>query len=221
MKKIDPQPVKDLLGDPSLQDTMVGLSETLLDDVLESGILRDLPILGTAVGIARAAGSIRDILFLRKVRRMLQEFDDVPPSSKIEMIQLLMETTENEAKVGEKLLYVIDRSEDEASAGAIGRLFRAFLEREISYSEFLAFVWAVNSMRFDDFNDFVQSSWYTNDLDQCSHLIPTGLVILSPPEISVSDQTDWKVSSQPYVAKSAALGVETTPMGHKLRKMFA
>jgi len=58
--------------DHGLQDSTAALAEVVLDSTLDSGVLKDIPIIGTALALTRATLVIRDRLFLNKLLHFLK-----------------------------------------------------------------------------------------------------------------------------------------------------
>ena len=100
------------IRDESLQETAASLAEIGLDTLLDDGILRDIPLIGTLIGIAKSAVNIRDRLFIAKLRQFLNELHDVPHETRDEMIRRINDSPEFEVNVGEKLLYITERCSD-------------------------------------------------------------------------------------------------------------
>lgn len=62
---------------PNERSTAVELGadmmEVVIDESLEDGLLKDVPLLGSAVKIANLTRSVRDRLFLAKLKRFVEE----------------------------------------------------------------------------------------------------------------------------------------------------
>jgi hypothetical protein len=55
------------LKDSDLQNATIGLSEVFVDSLIDDGVARDIPIIGTVIGIGKASMGIKEILFLKKI----------------------------------------------------------------------------------------------------------------------------------------------------------
>ena len=206
--------------DPSLQDTTAALAEVALDAVMQDGVLRDIPLVGSLLGLGRAALTIRDRVFLNKLRHLLTEIVDVPVEQRQEMIDEINQSEDFTIKVGEKLLYIVDRCEDHQASGLVGILFRAFLEGSLDYSDFLRLTLIVDRMHFDDLMVFARSEWEHCPAEEASAYLGTGLVELDPMYIRVEDQWDWKASEK-YIVEGGELTATVTVLGRELRGVLA
>lgn len=60
-----------LIRSEDVQDAAAELAEAGIDQLLEDGFLRDVPVLGSVLGTIRAAGRVRDFLLAKKLGRFL------------------------------------------------------------------------------------------------------------------------------------------------------
>jgi hypothetical protein len=202
--------------DPALQDSTSALAEAVLDSSMENGILRDIPLVGTIIGLGRAAVTIRDRLFLNKLRYLLAEIESVSAKDRENMISAINNSEDYSIKVGEKILYIIDRCEDHQAASLAGRIFRAFLEGSLDYDSFVRLAGIIDKLHHSTVLDFAKTDWEEIDADEVTELIGTGLIELNPMYIRVEDQTDWK-RSEKYVVDGGKLTCSVTILGRELR----
>lgn len=60
------------LKSSDLQNVTGNLAEVVLDSTLESGVAKDIPIIGTIIGLGKLSVSVRDSLLLKKIDIKLQ-----------------------------------------------------------------------------------------------------------------------------------------------------
>ena len=65
------------LGATDLSSISEDLVEVALDSLLEDGLLKDIPVVSTIIGVSKSAISIRDKLLARKVLYFLQGLKDI------------------------------------------------------------------------------------------------------------------------------------------------
>ncbi len=124
--------------DESLSETirksdLQQVSAVILDSVIDI----DLPIVRTIFGIGKTIITFNDQLFLKKIIAFLAGIKDIPQEKRMEMIDLVNESQKQRIKVGEKLIYILDKCDDFIDAQYIAQLFCAFLREEINYQDFL------------------------------------------------------------------------------------
>ncbi len=208
------------IGNHSLQDSTSALIEVALDSAMEDGILRDIPILGSLIGFGRAAVSIRDRIFINKLGYFLKEIESIPSDQRRALIDEINASEEATVKVGEKILYIVDRCQDHQSSRAAGKIFRAFLEKEINYSDFVSLASAVDRLLYSDLIRFVMEEQHSKPAWEANAYFGTCLIAFDELQISVQDQWD-RDSREPYIVTGNDLTISATVLGQKLRKILS
>ena len=207
------------LRDENLHALAIEPGEMGLDSLLPDGLARDVPVIGTIYGLCKVAGSVRDWLFYKKVLSFLSGISHVPPKERAAMVSRIDGDATYQIKVGEKLLYILDRSDDHESARIVAHLFAAFLSGDLSYDDFLRASRAVETIMTVDLWRFVGDELERWDAWDAGHLVSTGLVCFDESAISVEDETDRK-ARQKYRVENGDLTVSTTDLGKKVRAVL-
>ncbi|HED36968.1 MAG TPA: hypothetical protein ENI76_01780 [Ignavibacteria bacterium] len=111
------------LKNSDLHNVSVGLAEVVIDRLIDDGVTKDIPIIGTIVGVGKVALGIREGLFLKKIIYFITELKDIPASKRRKMVDEIDSSLRYRIKVGEKLLYIIEKCEDHEKSKIIARLF--------------------------------------------------------------------------------------------------
>lgn len=214
------------IKDTDLQDITIDLAETLTDSVLEDSIIKDVPILGTIIGLTRSVVNLRDRLFLKKIIYFLTNLNSIPQAKRHDMVSKIESSDDYKIKVGEKLLYIIDKCEDHKSAERSGKLFSAFLDGAITYSDFLRGASIIDKIFSEDLDLFLKEniedlqkveSLSDDPLSDFQHrLVNAGLFSSSINPVSVEDQNDWKMTDK-YIVKGGRASVYLTEIGSVLK----
>lgn len=114
---------EDTILNSDLSSVMANMSESIIDS------MTNLPI----VSLIRTTGDIRDYLFLKKILSFLNGIKDIKSSTRKRMIAKIEKSEDYRHKVGEKLLYIIDRCDDNEKVSYIAAAFCAFLKKKIKY----------------------------------------------------------------------------------------
>ncbi|MBU1755218.1 hypothetical protein KKH81_02985 [Patescibacteria group bacterium] len=182
------------LKDANLEGIAIDISEVGIDLLLDDRVLKDVPIVGTLVGLAKFGANVRDRLFLKKVLTFLLQIKDVTAEERKKMVDDIDGSKKYRVKVGEKLLYVIDACNDYEISELVGTLFKAYLEGKITYDNFLKASAVLQKMGMDDFAWFKKNGPAKRyfDLDDIGDLISSGLFELHYEQIDVriEDETD-------------------------------
>lgn len=120
-------------------DSLVGIGKEYLelgiDTVLESGVLKDVPLVNTIVGICGAAGSLRDQLLANKLLRFISQLSEVPKEERIAMVAKLNEDDKFSGRAGAAVIEILDRMESDKKPEYAAKFFSAYARNEISFDE--------------------------------------------------------------------------------------
>ena len=210
---------KETLTDSNLHNVTIGLAETITDSFITDGILRDIPIIGTIVGLTKASMNVADTLFLNKIFAFLSELESIKPSDRKKMIDKIDSSEKYSVKVGEKLLYIIDKSDDRETAKLIAKLFVAFLENELDYSDFLKSAKIIENIYIGDLTNFLKKDENQLGQDDIDDFLNTGLITTYTEEVSVEDEDDWKAGNR-YKVKGGKTKVYITWIGDQIRRIL-
>jgi hypothetical protein len=188
MSKIGHELVK-VIKDKEFQGITKDLVETVIDSSLAEGVFKEIPLLSTIIGTFNTVSNIKDRLFLKKLLSFLYELKSVPEASIVEQIDKLENENKYRTKVGEKLLYIIDKCEDPDKASLVGTLFKVYLENKIDYDQFLSATNIIERTPLPDLLYFINADYKELDLEGGgSELVSYGLmeIRVSTPKIEVA-----------------------------------
>lgn len=127
--------VFDSITKGELSNIGVDFLEIALDEILDEGIARAVPFIGTAVGLYRAAMSIKDRFFVKKVLLFLAELHKTKQEDRERFSAQLANDAGSRRKAGEAVVLLLDRLDDLGKPEIIGRIYIARLQERISYEE--------------------------------------------------------------------------------------
>lgn len=119
-----------------LGDAIFDLAEVALDQNLAEGVLKDLPIVGTLVKLARVKQSVSEELFLRKLARFLADLNAVPIEEREKLLEQYPDTSAEQQVLGENLLLALERLDDIKKPAILARFFAAYIRSKIDYLTF-------------------------------------------------------------------------------------
>jgi len=217
------------LKDSDLQNVTTDLAESFADTLLNDGLLKDIPIIGTIVGLTKAAISLNDRLLIKKLIYFISGLNDIDQERREKLISEIDNSETQKIKVGEKLLYIIDKSDDHYTAKYIAVLFKAFLNEEISYSQFLRCSTIIQKLLIQDLEQFIETdtknieakiTQYDKGIsDFQNSLITSGICATDTERVTVRDQDDYKMSDK-YVVEGGDLIIYFTDIGHTLKQVL-
>ena len=214
------------LKDSDLQSITADLAETFTDSLLNEGILRDIPIIGTIIGLTKASFSLNERLLLKKLIYFLSELQDIPVEKRLKLISSIEASEKYKIKVGEKLLYIIDKCDDHISAKYVAILFSEFLNEQITYQDFLRGSAIIQKLFLQDLEQFIAAEykqlerkitqWDSGLSDFENSLITVGICATYIDPVSVEDQDDYKMLEK-YVVQGGDQNIYLTEIGKTLK----
>lgn len=126
--------------DPALKgpvtEVVTDTAEVILDSVLSEGVLKEIPVLGTIIRLAKAGKSISDQLILNKIQRFLFELQKTPPYEREQFIQKYGGNAEEQKVLGENLLLALERLDDVEKPRLLALFFSSYMREQIDKTMF-------------------------------------------------------------------------------------
>jgi hypothetical protein len=159
--------LKETISLSNLGEIGVNIAEVSMDSILNEGVLKDFPIIGTLVGIWKTGVTIKDYHFLRKLLLFLNESSNL--SDKIR--KTIIEDLEDESyqkEAGEKLIAVIDKLETGSKAKMLGKALNLFGNKIISKDEFWRVSYVIERLPMSDI--LFLKDWELTDLNKVDEI---------------------------------------------------
>lgn len=138
----------------------IEIGEVALDELLADGLLREVPVLSSLVGLTKAGVQIANYLLIRKILRFLYHLEDVSEEKRTQFVDQLRRSGTLK-QVGEQLLLLLHRLDDMQKPELVGRVFRAYLEGRIDHRTYRRLCTAVDRISLQSVPgliDFYQST---------------------------------------------------------------
>ncbi|ESU22940.1 hypothetical protein FLJC2902T_32390 [Flavobacterium limnosediminis JC2902] len=208
------------LKEGELHKVSLDVLETVGDSLLKDGILKDIPVLGAVFGVSKGIMNVRDILFAKKLLLFLKELSAVSKDDRLKQIEKIENSNEYKTKVGEKLLYLVERCEDPLKAQIVGKLFCSFLDEKITYLEFLKCSNAVQNLFTSDINEFIKYQSEKLQIELASQYISVGLmdIVFQPPKMVDKSRLYGKQSGTKIDLSPGNTFAKLSPIGFALKR---
>lgn len=150
----------------SLADIFGSVSETAIDSVLESGALRDIPIIGMITGTLKAGNDIKSALFIRKIAIFFKTLSDTSDEDRRRFIDKFR-TREEQHRFGEAILLLLERAENMEKPKLIAQIINAYISNKVDESMAFRICSMIDRCYVQDFEllrDFVNGTQGENIL---------------------------------------------------------
>ena len=136
------------------KELTIDISEAEIDKFLEEGVLKDMPIIRTIVGIYKTGANIRAWFMIKKIKKFLSSLSSISDEEKQSFLVKFDSNESYKNKIMERLLILIDRLDDEEKSKIVGSLFRAAIQDKISITEFQKLCNVIDNIYIDELKSF-------------------------------------------------------------------
>ena len=159
------------------------IGEVGLDSFISNGVLKDIPMISTAISLFQMGVSVRDKHYVRKLEQFIYEInigieDETKRREYIEKFNHDEKTREQEL---EYLLVVLDRYVGLDKPRFLARIFLAYLDKKISWGKVCQYAEVLDRFLPGDYEVLSSSNTYRTEKDEntdvLQRLIALGLVI--------------------------------------------
>lgn len=165
-------------------DLLADLGEVAIDQLMTNEIIKEIPILGSAVNIARAGIGIREKAFLNKLRIFIELLPQQSDEERKKFSEEVDKDSTSRIKFGEAVLTTIEQSDSSAKVEYVAIIFSSFVKFEISARELREMCHSINIAQVDDLVAFTEADKPTER--QIRDLIHTGLTATRYPPVEVT-----------------------------------
>jgi hypothetical protein len=203
-----------VLKDANLKQTVNEFIEVIVDSKLSEGFLKELPGTNILVGAFKSYTSIPDALFVKKLSTFLKEIKDIPLDQRDEMVAKIDLSTKHRTKVGETILYIIDKCDDPEKAQLNAVLFKAVAQNKIDYDDFLRCSLVIRKCLLSELKWFVKSTLKDYDMNLDAELFNWGLLEFAPLDLKIEQKRNGYSG---FEITDKKLKLKLSPAGEILR----
>jgi len=122
-------------------------AELGLDNILEEGVVKDIPILRTAVSLVKMGFNLRDRIYVKKIYGFLAQVGQTTQEQREEFIK---DNCKNVRQFEEAVLLILEQTDNMNKSSLIGKTFKACILGTISYQDALSLSSIVNKTLWQD-----------------------------------------------------------------------
>lgn len=172
---------------PTEKDEILSLSKDLgeigLDSLMEDGLFKDIPFIGSGISVIKLMNSVSDRILLTKIIHFINNLD-LKNQEEIEEFKKKYFKEKDYNKIGSKLLLILEKADNSTKIEWLSISLKLFINKSISKSDFLRIASIINSGYVEDIEQisiFTQRTEITstNDLIESyilDHLFSIGLL---------------------------------------------
>lgn len=142
-------PLFESIAESPLAELGTDLGEVVLDSILDDGVLKEIPIIGSVVALFKTGSNIRDRLYLKKLLLYLKALASLSPDDK-NRFRSFFESPKERERFGESLLLLLEKSNDMQKPELLGHLWAACARGELPFDQCMRISFMIDSVYFSD-----------------------------------------------------------------------
>jgi hypothetical protein len=143
-------------ADHTLVVTAAKTVEVFARAIFDDEVLSKIPVVSMAVDLLKARDTVSDRLLAWKYESFLQGLHEANPEA-VTKTRELLGNNEDAKRIGQVLVFTIDRLTELEKALILGKLFAGYLDGKTSSEEFRRLARAVDVVFLDDFMEFLRA----------------------------------------------------------------
>ena len=120
------------------------IGEFTIDQIITDQVIKDIPIIGTALSLYEAGNEIQSYLYTKKLLKFLNEVESITQSDRHKFLGELSNSDKD--KLGDNLLLIIDNIKELNAAVYLGRAFSLLVSGKIQIFTFYNFAHIINNL---------------------------------------------------------------------------
>lgn len=138
----------------SSKDVISDYLEIGIDSLMNEGVLKEIPIVNTIVGVLKIGKNVHDRNLLKQTLTFINEFNNNKISrDKLEQYKITIENNPKrcEEELG-RILLLLNNFIDKEKSIMLAKIFKAYIEKIINWNEFCEYSEIINRLFIQDIN---------------------------------------------------------------------
>jgi len=138
----------------SSKDVISDYLEIGIDSLMNEGILKEIPIVNTIVGVLKVGKNVHDRNLLKQTLTFINEFNNNKIShDKLKQYKITIENNPKrcEEELG-RILLLLNNFIDKEKSIMLAKIFKAYIEKIINWNEFCEYSEIINRLFIQDIN---------------------------------------------------------------------
>lgn len=142
--------IESVIKNSELQNLTQNYAELAIDGFIDDGVLKDIPLAGSIIGVIKFGNSINKHITAKKIYKFLIQLSSIPQEKRIAMIDEINKSKKYQSTVGEMIFEILDKIESDGKPEIVGKLLASYFEGKISFQTYLKLVHIVKSVFYYD-----------------------------------------------------------------------
>ena len=181
----------DTIGSSEASSVLQELAEVAIDSLLKDGLLKDIPVVSSVIGLSKTAIAVKDFILIQKILAFLKETSDISKEERDKFIHDIDGNVNYKRKIGEHLIMLLDRLDDMSKPEMVAKIFKSYLKDNLTFNEFKRFSSIIDRIFVDDLAALLEA--LSGDVPRMRHPFAEKIYHLGLSEIWFDDSDFQKV----------------------------
>ncbi len=181
------------------KSAIVENSEVLIDQIINDGILKDIPLIRNIITLYNMKASISEKITYQKIIEFYDSFSSVNQDD-LENWNLWAEKNiQEQQEISKKICLYIESQNEIAKCRILGHLFKQLIEKEVTREEFEYFVHVISSTPIQDLKKHCIDGGDISQKHECylsQRLQPVGFYQLTPEFLKGETKIEYEISEK-------------------------
>jgi len=142
-KRLIPSLFQSIKNDGAL-DLFKDYAELGLDSFIDDEVIKSIPIFNSLSNTVNCVLSLRELIMMKKLTKFLYSSSNISEDERVNFMLRMEKSPELLEEVGEKLIIALERADAVGKATLIGKMFKAYICNEISFSDLSMLINGIN-----------------------------------------------------------------------------
>ena len=141
------------LAKSGLTSVATDWGEVAIDSVLNDGVAKDIPILGSLVNLYKSGVNIKEHIFYKKIEGLIDNISNITDEELSNFNSQFDNDPDYRVRVAEHLTIIVDRLDDLEKTKYLAKAFSAFVKRKIDFEQFRRIARAIERCMIEDLKE--------------------------------------------------------------------
>lgn len=136
---------KEIVKSEELSDLTADLADSLINSILDGGVLEEIPIIGSILKIYRSGRSIKEKIFSKQLITFLNRTETVDQDKRAVFFEKINE--EEKEKLSSKILTLLEKEDEIQKSKWYATALNLYIENKIEYNEFYDLLYSIERIK--------------------------------------------------------------------------
>ncbi len=151
------------------------IGELTLDQFMDDGILKEIPIIGSLYKTSKLVVGIRELLFAKKLYLFLSNLKSIPLEKRLTFVSKINENPKEKIKTGQRLILILEQLNDLDKPKIIANLFSAHIQEKITSEELYRLTSIVERAYLPDISS-LEHFYFKHNFEKMDYLTSLGII---------------------------------------------